>query len=68
MSRGSVDGGRERGAWAEAGWKNVLGSEEEPRGDPEKGVPGRGKGPGQRPGVRGAWAPAGIAGLGVAGA
>lgn len=61
-----VDGSGEYGQ--RLAGKNVLGSEEEPRGDPEKGVPGRGKGPGQRPGVRGAWAPAGIAGLGVAGA
>lgn len=48
--------------------KNILGSEKESRGDLEKGVPGRGNEPGQRPGVRGAWSPAGIAGFGLAGA
>ena len=37
-----MDGRREWGVWAEAGWKNVLGSEEESRGHLEKGVPGRG--------------------------
>ena len=63
-----MDGGREWGVWAEAGWKSVLGSEEESRGDLEKGVPGRGNEPGQSPGVRGAWSPGAIAGFGVAGA
>ena len=56
-----MDGGREWGVWAEAGWKNVVGSEEESHGDLENGVPGRE--PGQSPGVTGAWPPAGIAGL-----